>query len=128
MINQVIEELNRAFQPQMGSSSSQQDMQSNQSASTASAGPNAAAFGSSHLIASCLKLMTEFQQQTKIVDSMEVIFFDKYLHCINEALRHTNPTVRKQGEALFKVLYLEFGEVMISKLIAQKPQLVQKLT
>ena len=37
---------------------------------------------------------------------MEGYLFIKYTECINEALRHTNPTVRKQGEALFKMLYL----------------------
>ena len=55
------------------------------------------------------------------MESLEVAFFPMYMHCINEALRHTNPTVRKQGEALFKVLYLEFGEVMLQKLVNQKP-------
>lgn len=47
---------------------------------------------------------------------------------INQALRHTNPTVRKQGEALFKLLFIEFGEIMLKKLVNQKSQLVQKLT
>lgn len=48
-----------------------------------------------------------------MVDSMDSELFIKYMYCINEALRHTNPTVRKQGEALFKLLYLEFGETIV---------------
>ena len=62
-----------------------------------------------------------------MVDSIDSELFIKYMYCINEALRHTNPTVRKQGEALFKLLYLEFGEAIVHKLISQKPQLVQKI-
>lgn len=33
---------------------------------------------------------------------------------INASLKHSNPTVRKEGEALFKVLYVEFGEKLDS--------------
>ena len=57
--------------------------------------------------------MNEFQQQTKLVDTIDSPLFNNYLECINEALRHTNPTVRKQGEALFKILYVEFGESLL---------------
>ena len=63
-----------------------------------------------------------------MVEQMGGHLYDKYIACINEALRHTNPTVRKQGEALFKILFLQFGEALLSKLENQKPQLVQKLT
>ena len=68
--------------------------------------------------------MTQFQSQTKLVDQANGYLFGKYTECINEALRHTNPMVRKQGEALFKALYLDLGEVMLKKLVNQKSQLV----
>ena len=71
--------------------------------------------------------MTQFQQQTQLVKEKESFLFNKYFECINEALRHTNPTVRRQGEALFKVLYLQFGDSLFSSLKNQKPQLIQKL-
>ena len=48
-----------------------------------------------------------------MVESMTSPLFEMYIEVCNEALRHTNPTVRKQAEALFKVLYLEFGEGML---------------
>ena len=57
--------------------------------------------------------MNEYQQQTKLVEAIDSPLFNKYMECINEALRHTNPTVRKQGEALFKILYIEFGEALL---------------
>ena len=60
--------------------------------------------------------MNQFQSQTKIVEQEGSYIFNKYMICINDALRHTNPQVRKQAEALFKVLYLEFGENLISRL------------
>ena len=62
------------------------------------------------------------------MDAKDSYLFNKFIECINEALRHTNPQVRKQGEALFKVLYLDFGDELFTKLVNQKPQLVQKLT
>lgn len=46
---------------------------------------------------------------------------------INIALKHQNPQVRKEGEALFKVLYLDFGESLVSELVDQKPAITQKL-
>jgi len=42
---------------------------------------------------------------------------------INLALKHQNPQVRKEGEALFKCLYLDFGESIVSELVNQKPAL-----
>jgi hypothetical protein len=42
-------------------------------------------------------------------------------------LRHQNPQVRKEGEALFKILYQEFGEKLDKELSNQKPQVVTKL-
>ena len=105
MINQVIEELRTALRPQTTDNSSTGGAGSVTSATSS--------FGSSHLIASCLQLMNEFQQQTKLVEAIDSPLFNKYMECINEALRHTNPTVRKQGEALFKILYIEFGEATL---------------
>jgi len=55
------------------------------------------------------------------VDTVDGYLFKKYMESVNDSLRHTNPTVRKQGEALFKVLYLQFGDVMLTKLVKQKP-------
>ena len=52
---------------------------------------------------------------------MDSALFAKYCDGINNALRHTNPTVRKQGESLFKLFFLQFGEVMLTKLVQQKP-------
>jgi len=46
--------------------------------------------------------------------------FKKYMDCINESLRHTNPTVRKQAESLFKVLHSDVGDMIFSKLEGQK--------
>jgi uncharacterized protein YeaO (DUF488 family) len=42
-------------------------------------------------------------------------------------LRHQNPQVRKEGEALFKILYQEFGEKLDKELSNQKPQVITKL-
>jgi hypothetical protein len=42
-------------------------------------------------------------------------------------LRHQNPQVRKEGEALFKILYQEFGEKLDKELSNQKPQIITKL-
>ncbi len=39
---------------------------------------------------------------------------------INSSLRHSNPQVRKEGEGLFKTLYLEFGEKLDAQLTGQK--------
>lgn len=46
---------------------------------------------------------------------------------INKALRNQNPTVRKQAESVFKILYNDFGETVQKKLENQKPTLVAKL-
>jgi hypothetical protein len=43
-------------------------------------------------------------------------------------LKHQNPQVRKEGEALFKLLYLDFGESLINELVDQKPAIITKLT
>jgi hypothetical protein len=42
-------------------------------------------------------------------------------------LRHQNPQVRKEGEALFKILYQEFGEKLDKELSNQKAQVITKL-
>jgi hypothetical protein len=47
---------------------------------------------------------------------------------INLGLKHQNPQVRKEGEALFKLLYLDFGESLINELVDQKPAIITKLT
>ena len=49
MINQVIEELNKAFKPSPTESQAKGASQNS-------------SFGSSHMIASCLNLMSQFQQ------------------------------------------------------------------
>jgi len=77
-------------------------------------------FGNTHQIASLLKLLGQFQQQTKIVDGKTNPLFAQFLLCINRALRHQNPQVRKEGEALFKLLYLDFGEDLLKELKNQK--------
>ena len=59
---------------------------------------------------------------------MDNPLFGKYVIGNNDSLRHNNPTVRKQGEALFKMFYVQFGDVMLTKLVQQKPQMVSKLT
>jgi hypothetical protein len=46
--------------------------------------------------------------------------YARFLVLINASLRHQNPQVRKEGEALFKTLYLEFGEKLDSQLTGQK--------
>ena len=51
MINQVVEELNRAFRPQT---------QSSASTANSHTGASTSSFGSSNMIASCMKLMNEF--------------------------------------------------------------------
>lgn len=53
--------------------------------------------------------------------------FEEYMTHLNTALRCQNPAVKKQGEALFKALYGEFGEAVVKKLVSQKTQLVQKI-
>ena len=52
-------------------------------------------FGNSHLIASCLMLLSQFQQQTGLIQAMTGQFFIEYMDNINRALRHSNPQVRK---------------------------------
>jgi hypothetical protein len=49
------------------------------------------AYGNSNMIASCMQLLCQFQQQTKLVDSADSILFREYMLCANHALRHTNP-------------------------------------
>ena len=48
-------------------------------------------FGNSNMIASCLQLLTQYQQQTKLVESADSVLFKDYMLCGNHALRHTNP-------------------------------------
>lgn len=83
-------------------------------------------FGNSHMIASCLKLLQQFQSQTRIVEKPSDLYKSFVLN-INRALKHQNPQVRKGGEALFKQMYIDFGEEFIKELVDQKPALQQKL-
>lgn len=89
--------------------------------------------GNSHMISSCFKLLNQFQQQSKILDkSLKTFpaqpdFHKRFLALINISLRHQNPQVRKEGEALFKTLYLEFGEKLDALLVNQKQQVLTKL-
>jgi len=73
------------------------------------------------MVAACLQLLGQLQQQTNIVNSLESRLFEEYMSHINSALKNQNPAVKKQGEGLFKTLYLEFGEAVVKKLDNQKP-------
>ncbi len=64
------------------------------------------AFGNSHLLASCLKLLAQFQSQTRLVTKPSALY-DKYALNINRALKHQNPQVRKEGEALLMEGYTD---------------------
>jgi len=68
-------------------------------------------FGNSHLITACLHLLTDFQNQAKILsaDSLMEEILMKFMDQINAALRHSNPQVRKEAEKLFKAIYCELG-------------------
>jgi hypothetical protein len=98
-----------------------------QTSATSNSSNVAANMGNSHMISSCFKLLTQFQTQSKILDkSLKTLptqpqIFTRFLTMINASLRHSNPQVRKEGEGLFKTLYLEFGEKLDSQLTNQKP-------
>eukprot|EP00347_Sterkiella_histriomuscorum_P001332 403372439 len=85
--------------------------------------------GNSHMISSCLKLLNQFQQETKILEKKTTnqVLFNKFISVINASLKHQNPQVRKEGEALFKTLYAEFAEKLDNLLVNQKSQVTQKL-
>lgn len=53
--------------------------------------------------------------------------YELYALNINKALKHSNPQVRKEGEALFRTMYATFQEAYIQILKDQKPALVTKL-
>lgn len=65
------------------------------------------------MIVSCLNLLNEYQNQSKILEfeslSQCAGLLDKFMAQINLALRHQNPQVRKEAEKLFRTLYQEFG-------------------
>jgi len=42
--------------------------------------------------------------------------FAPFMALVNTALKNQNPQVKKQGEALFKTMYAEFGESVVKKL------------
>lgn len=79
------------------------------------------------MIVSCLNLLNEYQNQSKILE-LESLgqcaeLLEKFMAQINLALRHQNPQVRKEAEKLFRTLYSEFGQPLEAKLVDQKPQL-----
>ena len=111
MIREVLDELNdvqkeqKTEQPKTpAANATRKPLTGSTSASVSSS------FGNSHLIASCLMLLSQFQQQTGLVENMNSQLFIEYMDNINKALRHSNPQVRKQAEGLFKILYASFGE------------------
>lgn len=69
-------------------------------------------FGNSSMIVSCLNLLSQFQLQTSLV-TQESKFYEPYALNINKALKHSNPQVRKEGEALFRTMYATFQEAYI---------------
>lgn len=85
------------------------------------------AFGNSNMIASCLQLLAQYQQQTKLVSDAEGDLFKAYMQCANFALKHTNPQVRKQAEQLCLLLCKDFDDKVIKSLVDQKPAVVQKI-
>ena len=119
MVNQVLSELELVL--------------TDQSSSTTTSTTVAANMGNSHMISSCFKLLNQFQQQTKLLDKSlktfagQQVIFTRFMQVINCSLRHQNPQVRKEGEALFKTLYFEFGDKLDSLLTNQKPQMLVKL-
>ena len=114
MVSQVIQELDHVF---------------NEKEQAAEASSAAASFGNSHLISSCLGLLNEYQVQTAILspERETPTLFKKFMDLVNAGLKHSNPQVRKEGEKLFKTLYLSFGAKLEPLLQDQKPQLVTKL-
>ena len=92
MIREVLDELNdvqkeqKAEQPKTPApGATRKALTSSTSASVSSS------FGNSHLIASCLMLLSQFQQQTGLVDNKNSQLFIEYMDNINKALRHSNP-------------------------------------
>ena len=61
-------------------------------------------FGNSNMIVSCLNLLSQFQLQTSLVTEVSK-FYQPFALNINKALKHSNPQVRKEGEALFKTMF-----------------------
>jgi hypothetical protein len=102
MVNQVLNELEQVLMENQPSNGGTSNVAANMS--------------NSHMISSCFKLLNQFQQQNKILDKTlktflgQAVVFTRFLALINASLRHQNPQVRKEGEALFKTLYMEFGE------------------
>ena len=72
------------------------------------------------MIASCLKLLLEFQSQTRLVTTTSLLYAPYALN-INRALKHQNPQVRKEGESLFKQMCIDVGESYGKELKDQKP-------
>lgn len=118
MVTQVLAELETALDQNSGSAANV-----------------ATNLGNSHMICSCLKMLNQFQQETKILDKKAAVtaganatpIFSKFIAVINNSLKHQNPQVRKESEALFKTLYGEFGDKLDSLLVGQKEQLSKKL-
>ena len=90
MINSVLDELDdvlneKADAPQPANKSAQQKKQSNVATN----------FGNSHMIVSCLNLLNEYQNQSKILEEESLPdkndLLDKFMSQVNAALRHSNP-------------------------------------
>ena len=76
-------------------------------------------FANSNMIVSCINLLAQFQLQTKII-SEHSQYYEQYSVCINRALKHSNPQVRKEGEALFKIMCTIIGDKYTKQLKDQK--------
>ena len=84
-------------------------------------------FGNSNMIVSCLNLLAQFQQQSALITDEKSQYYAPFTLNVNRALKHSNPQVRRSGEALFKIMFATFGEAYSKELKEQKQQLVTKL-
>lgn len=89
----------------------------------------AQSYGNSHMISSCLQLLTAFQVQAQILspERETPTLMKKFMDQINAGLKHSNPQVRKEAEKLFITLFLPFGSKLEPMLVDQKPQIVTRL-
>jgi hypothetical protein len=78
-------------------------------------------YSNNNLVASCLQLLCQLQQQTNIVSQPDSQMFNEYMNQTNIGLRNQNNAVKKQAEILFKLLFAEFGEQALKRLEGQKP-------
>ena len=89
----------------------------------------ATSYGNSHMISSCLGLLNQYEVQTQILTPAREspTLLKKFMDQINAGLKHSNPQVRKEGEKLFKTLFILFGAKLEPMLVDQKPAIVNKL-